>query len=60
MRLSDKEIHKYLKSGEFVAVGTNPKYPFDSVKQVQPCSIDLRLDNKFFKFRINKSTSGVN
>lgn len=51
MRLSDKDIHKYLKSGEFVAVGTNPKYPFDSIKQVQPCSIDLRLDNKFFKFR---------
>lgn len=51
MRLSDREIHKEIEEGELVIVGTIPKYPFDKVKQVQPCSIDLRLDNKFFKFK---------
>lgn len=51
MRLSDKEIHKSIEEGELVIVGTISKYPFDRVKQVQPCSIDLRLDNKFFKFK---------
>ncbi len=48
MRLSDRDIHKEIEGGELVIVGTMPKFPFDKVKQVQPSSIDLRLDNKFF------------
>lgn len=51
MRLSDKDIHKEIEEGELVVVGTLPKYPFDRIKQIQPSSIDLRLDNKFFTFK---------
>jgi len=51
MRLSDKEIHKSIEDGELVILGPLQKFPFNKVKQVQPCSIDLRLDNKFFKFK---------
>ncbi len=51
MRLSDRDIHKEIEEGELVIVGTLPKFPFNKVKQVQPSSIDLRLDNKFFKFK---------
>lgn len=50
MQLSDKDIHKCLKNGELVLVGPNPKYAFDPVKQVQPASIDLRLDNRIVRF----------
>jgi deoxycytidine triphosphate deaminase len=34
-----------------VIVGTSQGYPFDKVKQVQPCSIDLRLGTRFLKFK---------
>jgi deoxycytidine triphosphate deaminase len=51
MRLSDKGILEQINKGELVIVGTNDKYPFVMNKQVQPCSIDLRLDNKFYKFK---------
>ena len=52
MRLSDKEILQQINNAELIIVGTNKKYPFD-VSQIQPCSIDLRLDNKFYKFKDN-------
>ncbi|MDR0872490.1 MAG: dCTP deaminase [Prevotellaceae bacterium] len=52
MRLSDKEILEEISNGELVIVGTNNAYPFMNT-QVQPCSIDLRLDNKFYKFKDN-------
>lgn len=55
MRLSDKEILEQITKGELVIVGTNNMYPFVMNKQVQPCSIDLRLDNKFYKFKDNVS-----
>jgi deoxycytidine triphosphate deaminase len=51
MRLSDKEILEKITKTELVVVGTNDKFPFEMNKQVQPCSIDLRLDNKFYKFK---------
>lgn len=51
MRLSDKEILEKITKAELVIVSTNDKFPFEIDKQVQPCSIDLRLDNKFYKFK---------
>jgi len=51
MRLSDKDIHKYLDEGKLVIVAPSSKYQFDPKKQVQPCSIDLRLGNVFTKFK---------
>jgi len=51
MRLSDKEILEKITKTELVIVGTNDKFPFEMNKQVQPCSIDLRLDDKFYKFK---------
>jgi len=51
MRLSDKEILEKITKMELVVIGTNDKFPFEMNKQVQPCSIDLRLDNKFYKFK---------
>ena len=50
MRLSDKEIIEQINHAELVIVGPNKKYPF-VINQIQPCSIDLRLDNKFYKFK---------
>lgn len=50
MILSDGDIHKYLDSGELVIIGSDPKYPFEASKQVQPCSIDLRLSNRILRF----------
>jgi len=51
MRLSDREIHDHLDSGELVVLGPRAEFPFDPARQVQPCSIDLRLDSIFFRFR---------
>jgi deoxycytidine triphosphate deaminase len=51
MILSDKDIHLLLKEGELVILGTDPAYPFVPVNQVQPCSIDLRLGNRFLRFK---------
>lgn len=51
MRLSDKEIIEYIDSGELVIMGTDENMPFDMYKQVQPCSIDLRLGNRFIKYK---------
>jgi dCTP deaminase len=50
MILSDSDIHDYLDSGELVILGAEPKYPFEASKQVQPCSVDLRLGNRFLRF----------
>jgi dCTP deaminase len=51
MRLSDREIHTEIESGNLVVVGPRKDFPFDKYKQVQPCSIDLRLDNLFHRFK---------
>jgi deoxycytidine triphosphate deaminase len=48
---SDKDIHLLLKKGELVILGTDPAHPFIAVDQVQPCSIDLRLGNRFLRFK---------
>jgi dCTP deaminase len=51
MILSDKDIHPMLRSGELVILGTDTTHPFDAAQQVQPCSIDLRLGNRFLRFK---------
>jgi dCTP deaminase len=51
MVLSDKDIHLLLRDGELVVLGTDPAHPFIAVDQVQPCSIDLRLGNRFLCFK---------
>lgn len=51
MVLSDKDIHLLLRNGELVVLGTDPAHPFVAVDQVQPCSIDLRLGNRFLRFK---------
>ena len=53
MRLSDKQILEMLEHGELVVACPNSHYPFDRNGQIQPCSIDLRLDNKFYRFKDN-------
>lgn len=53
MRLSDKQILEMLEQGELVIACPNNHYPFDRNGQIQPCSIDLRLDNKFYRFKDN-------
>lgn len=52
MRLSDREIQEYLEDKKLLVVGPRDDYPFDRFKQVQPCSIDLRLDSQFHLFKI--------
>lgn len=51
MTLSDREIHACLQDGSLVVVAPRDEYPFDPYSQVQPCSIDLRLDNRLIKFK---------
>ena len=51
MRLSDREIHTEIENGSLVVVGPRKELPFEKYKQVQPCSIDLRLDNIFHGFK---------
>ena len=51
MRLSDAQIIDYLDRAELIILGPRTEFPFDAKRQVQPCSIDLRLDSNFFRFR---------
>lgn len=51
MRLSDRDIHAYLQDGSLVIVGPRADLPFDAYTQVQPCSIDLRLDSRFINVK---------
>lgn len=51
MQLCDKDIFDALKCGQLIFLGLNKKYPFVPEKQVQPASIDLRLGNRFVKFK---------
>jgi dCTP deaminase len=51
VRLSDKDIHSYLQDGQLVIFGPRKDKPFAPQTQVQACSIDLRLDNHFAKFK---------
>ena len=39
------------KLGELNFEYSNKNHPFDDSKQIQPCSVDLRLDNIFWKPR---------
>ena len=47
MYLIDKEIRNKLKELNFECI--NKEFPFDDSQQIQSCSIDLRLDIKFWK-----------
>lgn len=51
MQLCDKDIFDALKYGELIFLGLNKDYPFVPEKQVQPASIDLRLGNRFVRFK---------
>ena len=51
MRLSDKAIFDYLDNAELIIFGPRKGFPFEPKKQVQPCSIDLRLDSHFYRFK---------
>lgn len=50
MQLCDKDILRAISNGTLVFAGPNPQYPFQR-EQVQPASIDLRLGNRFIRFR---------
>jgi len=47
--LADHEIEAL--SDELRLVGPNPEHPFEPERQIQPCSIDLRISNVFWKPR---------
>ena len=49
MYLADHEIRAL--SAELQIVGPNPEHPFEPERQLQPCSIDLRISNVFWKPR---------
>jgi dCTP deaminase len=51
MVLSDKEIYKYLSTGDLVFATRDRAFQFNLYEQVQPSSIDLRLDNKIIRFK---------
>lgn len=51
MRLSDKDIQSYLEDGQLIIVGSRKDLLFDRYTQVQACSVDLRLDSRFLKFK---------
>ena len=51
MRLSDKEILAALSEGRLVIAAPKKDLPFIAEQQVQPASIDLRLDNVFRAFK---------
>jgi len=46
MLLSDNEIRARLD--EFALTVSNPNFSFDAARQIQPCSIDLRLSEVFW------------
>ncbi|MCR6645346.1 MAG: dCTP deaminase [Terricaulis sp.] len=49
MILADNELRAQLGRLEFET--SNPNFPFDAERQIQPCSIDLRLSDVFWKPR---------
>jgi deoxycytidine triphosphate deaminase len=47
--LADHEIRAL--GAELQFVGPNPEHPFDPDRQIQPCSVDLRISDVFWKPR---------
>lgn len=47
MYLSDGDIHGRLEDINFECVRSD--HPFDAATQVQPCSVDLRVDNRIWR-----------
>src|ERR1035438_5751634 len=47
MYLADRDIKAL--GGELNLEGPNPDHPFDPDNQIQPCSIDLRISNVFWR-----------
>jgi deoxycytidine triphosphate deaminase len=54
MYLADREIRALLN--ELKIVADNPDHPFNEDEQIQPASIDLRLDTVFWRQRARKVT----
>lgn len=50
MRLSSTDIRALFEEG-CLGIEANSEYPFDPDKQIRPSSIDLRISNKFWKFK---------
>ena len=50
MQLHDGEIYKALRTRELILRGFREGLPFQDV-QIQPASVDLRLDDRFLRFR---------
>lgn len=51
MVLSDKEIYKYISSGDLIFATPDRALPFNQYQQVQPASVDLRLSNRILRFK---------
>jgi deoxycytidine triphosphate deaminase len=49
MYLCDRDLRELLPTIRFET--QNPEHPFKPDDQIQPCSIDLRLDNVFWRQR---------
>jgi deoxycytidine triphosphate deaminase len=49
MYLTDLDIK--VLTGEMGIEGPNSEHPFEPERQIQPCSIDLRISNVFWKPR---------
>ena len=47
MYLADRDIKAL--GGELNIEGPNPDHPFDPDSRIQPCSIDLRISNVFWR-----------
>lgn len=59
MQLCDKDIIDALIRGELIFLGMNKNYPFIPEKQIQPASVDLRLGNRFVRFKENISSFDI-
>ena len=51
MYLSDNDIRAALREGSIEIVSENDNYPFDPGKQIRFSSIDLRIGNRFWRFK---------
>lgn len=59
MYLSSTDIRGLLDSRELVIQGSTA-HQFDSSTQIGPCSIDIRIDNEFWRFKDNQRIDILN
>ena len=50
VQLNDQEIYEALRDRELILLGVEEDYPF-TLEQIQPASVDLRLGNRFVRFK---------